>query len=129
MKTLNTDNEITETHCVSINGVQTNINVKCTKLNSNVKFVKNSLELLPKYKACCYNTSHSLEYFGHCDSRNVPVITSFNNVYIFGNCRMIFQTFTSFYYTNSCLYRLSFETLCDDKRISLNNCEYNICKL
>ena len=127
-KTLNTDNEITETHCVSINGVQTKINIKCTMLNSNVKFVKKNLELLPKHKACCYNTSHSLEYFGQCESRNVPVITSFNNVYVFGSCRMIFQTFTSYYYTNSCVITLSFLTLCDDQRFPLTICENNICK-
>ena len=121
-KYLTSESFVYELQCISLLGTNHTTNVLCNRFNQNLTLSKEGVQLETKklvdvhgtnYETCCFNQTHSLQFFGDCKLTNLK--TNDETLYEKeGSCNKNNNQWNiGFLKRKSCLLKISYKSLCN----------------
>ena len=143
VKILNMNNQLIEKQCVYIKDGFYVIHVQCSEISSSPKFVYKDKNLDPvsiidksglKYSSCCINSSHAIDFVGHCNLQNIDAIylkESDFGLLKEGHCTypMNFQNWLNLFLSSTCILKMSFIKPCNNSLKVVNTCFSTLCNV
>ena len=143
VKTLNMSGQLIEIQCVYINNIMYSVYVPCNTISSSPKFMYNKEELTAvkfvdknggMFNSCCINSTHHVNYFGHCEFKIInPLITKdLSSTSIMSeDCSLALhlKNIVSVLMYSSCLIKITSLTSCDHSYNFFSTCSSIFCNL